>query len=101
MPRDEKIKRLSDLFNLAPLKRIKSIFGDDSNKALELYDRFLTVVSNAESRDALAILSKADAESDEKFRILREAGRQFSLELSKLLEIKYRVDHPIHQALIF
>lgn len=89
---------LGKLFRLTPMERIEEVCGVNAEKALKQYDEFLGWLSDVETREFLAGVSK-EAQCD-RFREMKNAGHHFSWELELLLRNTYAGTHPIHQALV-
>lgn len=102
LERESKVSRLRALFELPPIERIIQVCGSEKcEPALQLYDDFLKNISDGALRESLKAVNMDTSEQSTEFVRLREEGRRFSVELSRLLTLTYESEHPIHQALIF
>lgn len=101
LDRAEKINKLIYLFNLTPIQRIQSIFGNNFNETLEIYDKFLGKISDGEIRRDLDMVTADRDTLTPNFKELRQLGRDFTIALSQLMTAKYSSKHPIHNAILF
>lgn len=96
------MKRLKvrDLLMKTPIDRLASVCGADALPTLSAYDEFLGWLADGTTRDLLgATCSDRNLHSDE-FRSMKNAGHHFSWNLEMLLQRRYPLSHPIHQALM-
>ncbi|WGG52805.1 nucleotidyltransferase domain-containing protein [Rugamonas sp. DEMB1] len=101
LPHQEKLKKLVELFGLSPIDRISSVCGEEAAKALELYDNFLSKISDADIRKSLNLVTLEKTSHTAEFVDLQKKGREFTLALSNILTETYSSHHLIHNALIF
>jgi hypothetical protein len=101
LPADKKLKKLEDLLNMTPIDRIQHACGTRADKALSLYDYFLSQVSDKDVRNRLKEVTNDPNTHSEEFTSLRKVGHDFSDALADLLKTTYCDNHPIHQAIIF
>jgi len=97
--RDEKIRVLTELFELPVGDRIIKICGEQAFHALSLYDFFLGELASDEIRQGLEKTKETDR-TTEPFRRLKDEGHHFSWRLMSLFRQTYDISHPIHR-LIF
>lgn len=101
MPRESKVKRLEELFDLPPLDRVVHICGEAATeKMLRSYEAFLDCISDDEKRRQLESLGK-NGRDDPLYREMKDEGHQFALELMKLFETRFDPAHPIRRAIIY
>lgn len=100
MTADKKREKLSTLFSLSPLERIRRVCGTEAEDLLGKYEFFLKEISNPEVRSVLKKVDKENRNESGKFRELKNEGHQFTSELYKLLNRKYDSSHPIHKMLV-
>lgn len=97
----EKIKRLSYLFDMTPIERVRHICGEQASKNLfEMYSEFLEEISNPEVRAKLDAVQQENSSKCEEFRKLKNDGHRFSFELTNMLRKTFDASHPIHHSLI-
>lgn len=100
--RTAKEKRISmiKLSDMSPIERIRSVFGDDSNRALDIYSEFLMAMDDNSIRSMLEETQISKNTHSEKFRYLKNLGQHLSYELISMLNKRYSQSHPIHKCLI-
>ena len=101
--REERIKKAVDLFSQPVLIRLCGLdLGvGKAHGILSHYEAFLERISNHDVRQKLGRLEKADRESNDEFKALRDRGIEFSKALDSWLKAKYPSDHVIHHSLVF
>jgi len=92
---------LNKYLRLTPLERVKEICGVRSEKALKIYDDFLEQMASPEVRMMLKETTEDRDQHSTEFRIFKNKGHHFTLELSRLLANTYDASHPIHNAIKF
>ncbi len=100
LPRDQKIRKLEELFDMNSIDRIEAVCGDKVMPALGLYDNFLTRISDPTIRGSLNSVTPEKATYTSEFVELQAKGRQFTDALSQILTNNYPKDHLIHNAII-
>jgi predicted nucleotidyltransferase len=93
----EKRERLSELLMVPVLDRVRSVAGERATRALSLYNDFLSDLDNDEIRK---VLESNEFDVSKEFNRLRQLSKEFKVELLELLSATYKVNHPIHKALI-
>ncbi|WP_306397826.1 nucleotidyltransferase domain-containing protein [Telluria beijingensis] len=96
-----KVERLMELFEQTPIERVRTICGSNADSALALYDNFLEKISSPEMRRELNSVTQNSVTHTHAFKELQSKGREFTDELSKILNGTYGSRHPIHRALAF
>lgn len=103
LPIAYKLEQIEDWFDYQGLERIYQAAPDqpETRQVLELYEYFLTEVSEPGTREQLKVLQKENRAECERYNDLREKGIELSETLAQWLKSKYPADHEIHHALIF
>lgn len=93
---------LFTLLRISPIARIQAICGTAASfGVLNRYDSFLARLSTGKYRKLLVETRENRKGHTEEFRIFKNDGHNFSLQLSLLMSQTYDVAHPIHHALTF
>lgn len=98
---EQKIARLVALTGMTPVERIRQVCGAKADDVLARYEHFQERIADGEFR-AMAkatIVDPATHHAD--FKAMKQAGKEFSQLLDKLLKETYGPDHPIHHALVY
>lgn len=101
LDRSDKVSRLIQLLELPPIERITNVCPGMTAQVLDIYNCFLSQLSNRDVRAALGTVTQDPATHSETFVNLRKLGSEFTDALVALLQLKYRPDHPIHKAVMF
>lgn len=96
-----KARILLDLAKKDPISRVEELCGAESEKALDLYDDFLSKLSDASFRQMADATTQDRKLQSEEFRDLKNRAQYFSWELDRVLHAIYVPSHPIHHALMF
>ncbi|WP_428024308.1 hypothetical protein [Arcobacter sp.] len=99
--REQKISETLEFLKMTPIERIQYCMGTKSDKALYLYNNFLTEISKERVRQELDKATPDNSKEIEIFRNLKNESKHFSWSLSLLLKQTYDERHPIHHALVF
>lgn len=101
MAREEKIRRLEELFDLRPLDRLVHVCGAAATaEVLRSYEVFLSCINDDAKRCRLESLGKDDRD-DLLYRNLKDEGHQFTSKLLKLFEMTFHATHPIRRAIVY
>lgn len=96
-----KKERLLELSRMTPIARVSEVCGAEADRLIDYYATFLQKMSDPQFR-ALAESTKEDRSTHSPdFRVLKDLGQHFSLELDRVLNARYGHQHPIHHALVF
>ena len=99
--RDKKIEILESLFELPVMERMIAICGNAKMEPiLASYNHFLSVLEDSDDRRHLETLEKSNR-GDLRFRHIKNEGRHFTRELSKVFESTFDSTHPIRRAVVF
>jgi len=102
VPYAEKVKVAAELFEKPVLQRIARVGGEEKIADIcQIYDEFLTAISDASTRDALNQVTKERRTDSQEYQTLRTLSEAFSASLSSWLQMQYPKSHPIHHQLIF
>ncbi|EFU70296.1 conserved hypothetical protein [Aliarcobacter butzleri JV22] len=99
--REDKIETLQNLLELSPIERIEKICKDEGEKALCLYDEFLSKISNNSIREILEKVQRERRKEYTEYVELKNISKEFSKELQNIVEKTFDKSHPIHNALLF
>jgi len=103
LSRDERIKKAVGLFSKPVLVRLRELDSPlgQAQDIFSHYEAFLEKISDHDLREELVQLEKADSDSSDAFKALRDQGVVFSKALDSWLKAKYLPEHSIHHSLIF
>tara|TARA_R110000868_G_scaffold26691_28_gene102601 strand:- start:3585 stop:4544 length:960 start_codon:yes stop_codon:yes gene_type:complete len=96
---DAKRKLLNDLFALPAIERVQKVFGNRSDKLIQLYAEFLSDIDDVEIRSALERPGDTGIDTIE-YERLADKAREFKDELLSLLLDDLGADHEIVRALL-
>ena len=99
--RDDKIRKLEELFAQPVVERMRSICGSVAlSRIMSSYDIFLDRMSDSDVRSHLKTLAR-DARDDVTFRQIKNESYRFTRELLRLFEDTFDKTHPIRRAVVF
>ena len=93
---EDKIRRLSALFEQYPIKRILSITGEEATPALNLYAEFLEALDTPGTRDVL----ENENRNSEMFQEMSNKAGQFRDHLHHLFRTHFADDNPTLRGLL-
>lgn len=98
---NQKRETMRKLIVMSPVERIRHLFGPESDRALTLYNQFLTLLDDPEFRKMLAATKSDRKSQSEEFRCIKNVGQHFTFELFSLLRRRYTEYHPIYKSMLF
>ena len=99
--RDDKIRKLEELFAQPVVERMRSICGAVAlSRIMRSYDVFLDRMSDPQVRTHLEGLG-TDERNDVTFRQIKNESYRFTRELLRLFEDTFDKTHPIRRAVVF
>lgn len=97
----QKRETMRRLMALSPVERIRDLFSSDGDRALALYDSFLSRLNDPEFRQMLAGTPVDRGKHCEDFRCIKSDGQHFTFELFSLMRRRYTEYHPIYRSMLF
>lgn len=99
VPYEEKREVLGTLLSTPPIERLRSVIGDKSQTALQLYTEFLIALDDPETRKQLELVGD-NGLSTTAYAALSEKARAFKDSLFQILITELGTGHPVIKALL-